>query len=153
MERVGRDLRNKAVISSLSELKKAIKGIKAGITRSWELMEKENEETKKEMMEARAVRDEILGEVNRFKNLLEDHERNIKEKEDEIAALASECNKLKEILEQEKEYRVNSELHTEEVIKEVYDSMFSIVTKYEGVDFVTSRINLRPSIDPSQDRV
>ncbi len=146
-------MKNEAVGLALAELKKAIRGIKAGVTKSWELMETEYEEAKKELQETRAVKDEILAEVSRFKTLLEDQEKGIKEKEDENRGLAAECEQLRQTMQTERDGRMAGEKEDEATMRELCDGLSNVISKYEGVDFVTSRVALKPNVDFDQDRV
>ena len=76
---------NDAVNLCLNEIKKFIVGIKGGITKSWELMEKENMELKNELIETRVIKEDIVNEVSKVKNIIQHQEKGIKEKQNGIS--------------------------------------------------------------------
>jgi len=145
-------LKNQTINYCLDEIKKSIKNIKGNITKNMEILETENLEAKKELEETLSVKNDIMGEIERFKGLLEEQEKNLKEKEELNSNLSTEISELKSSLEKQKEENINLQNTFNEITKETYENLFSVITKYEGIDFVTSRVNLKPNAEFEKDK-
>jgi chromosome segregation ATPase len=148
-----RTVGDSGVNQSLNTLKDALKGLRAGVAQEWDLMMGESETLKKELADTRDLKEEIMMEVSRFKTLLEEQERNIKETEDENTRLKLECSRFAGQCEQQKAGLAQATQSSAKTIKDVLDSLTALTAKYEGVDFVATRVNLHPVHEANTDLV
>ena len=138
---------NDAVNLCLNEIKKFIVGIKGGITKSWKLMEKENMELKNELIETRVIKEDIVNEVSKVKNIIQHQEKGIKEKQNENIALVGEVNSMRDNLKIGEKKILEIQQQNNETFREIYNKLFELFSKYEGVDFVINKLNNKPSME------
>jgi len=97
---------NKVINSYFEEIKKLIRGIKAGINKSWKLLDKEYSETKRELIEIKTKEEAIRDELNHYKKLVKDKEYTINENKVAIENLKKKeakyskelCNELHSLI-------------------------------------------------------
>jgi len=134
---------NKVINSYIEKLKKFLIEIKGGIAKSLELMEKENESIRNELIETNCIKEDLLSEINRVKVVLEEQKSAIKENQGENESLLREISKLRNDLNYEKKQTALLSKQNSQHMSEIYEELFGLYAKYEGVDFVTSKVNIK----------
>lgn len=152
------DIQDKSILNKnigycFSELKNSIKGTREVLSKNWILLENENEALKNELGETRESRNDLASELDKMKIVLEQQIKLNKDKDDTIRSISDEIIKQKEINDRERKTNIIAEEQQAEFLRDFYDKLISVAGKYEGVDFVTARVNIRSSPNKEANRV